>query len=95
MFLEWNRRSSQRIVLISGADTNGCQFFITLIKTGWLDGKHVVFGRVLDGFDVIVAASETPTDVKDTPMDDVVITKSYGEVVEEPFLVKPDSEELL
>ena len=60
----------------SGKDTNGSQFFITTSPTPHLDGIHVVFGEVIEGFDIVYKLNNADTDDSDTPIERIIIRDS-------------------
>ncbi|XP_026475264.1 peptidyl-prolyl cis-trans isomerase, rhodopsin-specific isozyme-like [Ctenocephalides felis] len=60
-----------------GKNTNGCQFYITTAPAPWLDGNHVIFGKVLKGQRVIHAIERAPTNNLDTPIFNITI-KNVG-----------------
>ncbi|KAK7500985.1 hypothetical protein BaRGS_00007865 [Batillaria attramentaria] len=60
----------------AGPNTNGSQFFLTTAVTSWLDGKHVVFGKVVEGYDTVVKKMEAVGSQSGKTSKDVVIADS-------------------
>ncbi|XP_045119248.1 peptidyl-prolyl cis-trans isomerase B-like [Portunus trituberculatus] len=75
----------------AGKDTNGSQFFITTTKTSWLDGRHVVFGKVISGMSVIRKIEAGKTSERDRPAKEVKIADCGGEEVAQPFSVDKEN----
>lgn len=59
----------------AGPNTGGSQFFITLAPTPWLDGHHAIFGRIVEGMEIVRLIGVVPTDFRDRPKDPVIMEK--------------------
>ena len=59
----------------AGPNTGGSQFFVTLAATAWLDGKHAVFGKVVEGMDIVETIGSTSVGPGDRPKEDVTMNK--------------------
>jgi peptidyl-prolyl cis-trans isomerase A (cyclophilin A) len=57
----------------AGPNTGGSQFFVTLAPTAWLDGKHAVFGKVVEGLETIRTIGTTATGPGDRPLEPIVM----------------------
>lgn len=60
----------------AGPNTGSSQFFINLVNNNFLDGKHPVFGKVIEGMDVVDKIAKVETDASDKPLEEVVIIKA-------------------
>ncbi|MDH5450611.1 MAG: peptidylprolyl isomerase [Candidatus Bathyarchaeota archaeon] len=76
-FTDHNRNDRGTIAMANaGPDTGSSQFFINLVNNNRLDDKHPVFGKVIEGMDVVDSIGEEETDVNDRPLQDVTIVKA-------------------
>ncbi|XP_071957632.1 peptidyl-prolyl cis-trans isomerase 6-like [Antedon mediterranea] len=72
----------------NGPNTNGNQFYIVSKRTPWLDGSNVVFGKVIEGMDLVKSIQELDTDSRDWPLVDVLIDDSMVDYISPPYVIE-------
>ncbi|MEW5897094.1 MAG: peptidylprolyl isomerase [Nanoarchaeota archaeon] len=73
-FTDGNKNDRGTISMANaGPNTGGSQFFINVVNNNFLDSKHPVFGKVVEGIDVVDKIAKVQTDSEDKPAEDVVI----------------------
>ena len=76
-FTDHNRNDRGTISMANaGPNTGSSQFFINLVDNNYLDAKHPVFGKIIEGMDVVDKIAEVETDANDRPLQEVRITKA-------------------
>jgi peptidylprolyl isomerase len=76
-FTDHNRNDRGTVAMANaGPNTGSSQFFINLVDNNRLDSLHPVFGRVIDGMDVVDAIGKEPTDENDKPLQQMMIFKA-------------------
>ncbi|MDD1723009.1 MAG: peptidylprolyl isomerase [Methanothrix sp.] len=76
-FTRKNRNDRGTISMANaGPNTGGSQFFINLVDNNYLDDRHPVFGKVIEGMDVVDAIGRAPTDTSDRPINEVKIIEA-------------------
>jgi Peptidyl-prolyl cis-trans isomerase (rotamase) - cyclophilin family len=76
-FSRHNRNDRGTVAMANaGPNTGGSQFFINLVNNNYLDRMHPVFGRVVEGMDVVDKIGDVRTDAEDRPIEDVVIVSA-------------------
>jgi len=69
-----NRNEAGTIAMANrGPDTNGSQFFINTVNNSYLNSKHTVFGKVVEGMDVILVIEEVVVDELDRPLENIIV----------------------
>lgn len=72
----------------AGKDTNGSQFFMLFKETPWLDGRHVVFGKIVEGHDLLDKIERVNTGSNDLPKEKIAIADCGSIDVDEPYNIE-------